>query len=513
MGALPAATRSLLLVAAAEPLGDARLLLRATEHLGGLAAAGSPLARETYLEAISAAVFSGRVHGRAGVAASATAARDLGAALPRSGPSDALLDAIATLLADGPERGVGAIRAALDPFAHEELGGTEATMRWLLLAPVALEAFFHHAWDFSAWDRISARAVRLARDAGALGVLPPLLVYTAGVEGFHGDFAAAARKIDEADAVAAATGNAPFAYASLVVTAWRGEDEPAIAQFDAARARAAERGEASLLAATGYVQGVLYNGLGRYAEALTASRAVIDLDGFNFVGLSLIENVEAAVRCGDLDQAATSVARLDALTRVADTGWARGIQARCRALLSQGEEADHLYRAALEHLSEDGVAAEVARTHLLYGEWLRRQGRRAAARDRLRTAHELFAAMPALAFAERARRELLATGAKVRAPHDATATAQLTPQEAQIAALAADGMTNPAIGAHLFLSPHTVEWHLRKVYSKLDIASRRELPRALSRLGAGAEGLTQEDLQAPSRRAPRAAARSTGRSG
>ncbi|MEL7974627.1 AAA family ATPase [Isoptericola sp. F-RaC21] len=457
------------------------------EAAAGLASAGSPLARETYLEALSAAVFSGRVHGTAGVAAAARAARGLDAQLPGSSPSDALLDAIATLLADGPGPGVGAIRAALVPFAEEELDGPGATTRWLLLAPVAMEAFFHHAWDFSAWDRISARAVRLARDVGALGVLPPALVYTAGVDVFHGDFAGAARKIDEADTIAAATGNAPFAYASLVLTAWRGEEATAVAFFDEALARATEGGEASLLAVTGYVQGVLYNGLAQYDRALAASRTVIDHDGFNFIGLALVEHVEAAVRCGEPEQAAAAFARLDTLIGVADTGWARGLRARCLALLRAGDDADALYRAALDHLSGEGVTAEVARTHLLYGEWLRREGRRAAARQHLRAAHDLFAAMPAAAFAERARRELLASGVRVRARDD-TVASPLTAQEAQIAALAADGMTNPRIGAELFLSPHTVEWHLRKVYTKLGIASRRELSRALASPGAAAGG-------------------------
>jgi len=453
------------------------------EAAAGLAAAGSPLARETYLEAISAAVFSGRVHGPAGVAAAARAARGMDARPPGSSPSDALLDAIATLLDDGPGRGVSAIRAALDPFVQEHLDGTAATTRWLLLAPVAMEAFFHHAWDFAAWERISARAVRLARDIGALSVLAPSLVYTAGVDVFHGDLAAAARKIDEADAIAAATGNAPFAYASLVLTAWRGEEASAADLFADALARATDGGEVSLLAVTGYVQGVLYNGLAQYDRALAASRTVIDHDGFNFVGLALVEHIEAAVRCGEPDQAAAAFTRLESLIGAADSGWAHGLRARCLALLSTGDEADALYRAAIEHLAGDGVTAEVARTRLLYGEWLRREGRRAAAREHLRAAHDLFATMPAVAFAERARRELLATGARVRA-HDATTSEHLTAQEAQIAALAADGMTNPRIGAELFLSPHTVEWHLRKVYTKLGIASRRELSRALGRLGA-----------------------------
>ena len=439
----------------------------------------SALARETYLEAISATVFSGRVHGPSGAVAAASAARELGAATPGSAPSDVLLDAVAMLLSDGPGEGVPALRAALEPFAHEELDGRDATMRWLLLAPVALEAFIHHAWDLNAWDVLSARAVRLARDIGALGVLPPALIYASGVDIHHGDLTRAAGLIDEADAIAAATGNAPHAYAALVHAAWRGVEGPATALIDEARHRATERGEVSLLGVTGYVQGVLFNGLARYDEALAASQTGIDHDGFNFTGLSLVEHIEAAVRCGAPEQAEQSFARLDALTLAADTGWAQGIRARCAALVGAGGEPDALYRSALEHLRRDRVVVEVGRTHLLYGEWLRREGRRSDAREQLRAAHDMFEEMKASAFAERARRELLATGDQVRV-RSVEPAARLTAQEAQIAALAADGMTNPKIGAELFLSPHTVEWHLRKVYVKLGISSRRELPGALA---------------------------------
>jgi DNA-binding CsgD family transcriptional regulator len=443
----------------------------------------SPLARETYLEAISATVFSGRLHGRAGAVAAASAARALGAAAPGSAPSDVLLDAVALLLSDGPATGVPALRTALEPFAHEELDGRDATMRWLLLVPVALEAFIHHAWDLNAWDVLSARAVRLARQVGALGVLPPALIYASGVDIHHGDLTRAASLIDEADAIAIATGNAPHAYAALVRAAWRGVEGPATALIDEARHRATERGEVSLLGVTGYVQGVLYNGLARYEEALAASQSGIDHDGFNFKGLSLVEHIEAAVRCGELDRAEDSFARLDTLVRPTDTGWARGIRARCAALLGRGDDPDGLYRSALEHLRRDRVVVEVGRTHLLYGEWLRREGRRADAREQLRAAHRMFEEMPASAFAERARRELLATGDQVRA-RSAEPAIHLTAQEAQIATLAADGMTNPKIAAELFLSPHTVEWHLRKVYVKLGISSRRELPGALAGIDA-----------------------------
>ncbi|KUL72313.1 MULTISPECIES: LuxR family transcriptional regulator [unclassified Streptomyces] len=453
----------------------APLLLNAAAQF---TAAGSPLARETYLEAISATIFAGRVHGPTGARAAATAARASGAPSSGSKAADALLDGVAALLADGSQTGVPALREALDLLEHEELRTREATVRWLLLAPVALEAFIHWAWDLQAWDTLSSRAVRLARDIGALGTLPPALIYAGGVHIHYGDFAEADRMIDEADAIAAATGHAPHKYATLVLAAWRGEADVAAGIIEEARERAVQRGEVSLLGAMGYIQGVLFNGLARYEEAMEAARTGIEHDGFNFTGLSLVEHVEAATRCGELDQARASSARLTELTRAADSGWARGASARSEALLADGEAADRLYRTAIEEFGRGGVVVEVARTHLLYGEWLRRARHRAQAREHLRTAHDMFDAMPAHAFAERARRELIATGEQVTARETTPANA-LTPQESQVAALAADGMTNARIGAELFISPHTVEWHLRKVYVKLGISSRRALPGVL----------------------------------
>ncbi|MFJ2399351.1 AAA family ATPase [Streptomyces sp. NPDC087843] len=442
-------------------------------------AAGSPLARETYLEAISATIFADRVHGPTGARAAAIAARGSGAPPSGSKAADLLLDGVAALLADGYETGVPALRRALEPLAHEELDTREATMRWLLLAPVALEAFIHYAWDLHAWDTLASRAVRLARDIGALGALPPALIYLGGVHIHYGDFAEAARMIDEADALAAATGHAPHKYATLVLAAWRGEADVAAGIIEEARQSAEQRGEVSLLGAMGYIQGVLFNGLARYEEALEAARTGVEHDGFNFTGLSLVEHVEAATRCGQLDQARASLARLVELTRAADSGWARGASARSQALLADGDEADRLYRTAIEEFGRGGVTVEVARTHLLYGEWLRRSQRRSLAREHLRTAHSMFDGMRAHAFAERARRELLATGEHVRA-RETKPTSALTPQESQVATLAADGMTNARIGAELFISPHTVEWHLRKVYTKLGINSRRALPGTLA---------------------------------
>ncbi|AWW41691.1 helix-turn-helix transcriptional regulator [Streptomyces cadmiisoli] len=444
------------------------------------AAAGLPLARETYLEAISATVFAGRVHGPTGARAAAIAARGSGAPSSGSKAADLLLDGVATLLADGYETGVPALCRALEPLAHEELATREATMRWLLLAPVALEAFIHHAWDLHAWDMLATRAVRLARDIGALGALPPALIYLSGVHIHTGNFAEGARMIEEADAIAAATGHAPHQYATLVLAGWRGDADAAAGIIEGAKASAALRGEVSLLGVTGCIQGVLFNGLGRYDQALAAARSGIEHDGFNFTGLSLVEHIEAATRCGELDEARTSLARLVELTRAADSGWARGASTRSQALLTGDDvKADRLYRTAIDEFGRGRVAVEVARTHLLYGEWLRRARRRSLAREHLRTAHEMFDGMGANAFAERARRELLASGERVRVRETEPASA-LTPQEAQIATLAAGGMTNPQIGAELFISPHTVEWHLRKVYTKLGISSRRALPGALA---------------------------------
>ncbi|WP_217140795.1 LuxR family transcriptional regulator [Streptomyces sp. AC627_RSS907] len=453
----------------------APLLLEAAAQF---TAAGSPLARETYLEAISATIFAGRVHGPTGARAAAIAARGSGAPPSGSKAADLLLDGVAAVLTDGYETGIPALRDALDLLTHEELGTREATVRWLLLAPVALEAFIHYAWDLHAWDTLSSRAVRLARDIGALGALPPALVYAGGVHIHYGDFAEADRMIDEADALSAATGHAPHKYATLVLAAWRGEADVATSIIEEARQQAERQGEVSLLGAMGYIQGVLFNGLARYEEALEAARTGIEHDGFNFTGLSLVEHVEAATRCGELDQARASLARLVELTRAADSGWARGASARSQALLTDGDEADRLYRTAIEEFGRGSVAVEVARTHLLYGEWLRRSHRRTPAREHLRTAHEMFDGMRAHAFAERAGRELLATGGHARVRENKP-TSVLTPQESQVATLAADGMTNAQIGAELFISPHTVEWHLRKVYTKLGINSRRALPGAL----------------------------------
>lgn len=449
----------------------APLLLAAADQF---TACASPLARETYLEAISAAVFAGRVHGPFGARAAAVAARESGAPPSNSAAADLLLDGVAAILTDGHRAGVPVLQRALEPFANEKLTSREATLRWLLLVPIALESFIHHAWDLNAWEILSTRAVRLARDVGAVGVLPPALNYASGVHLRRGDFAAGSRMIDEAEVIAAATGHVPHTFAALVHTAWIGDEATAAPMFQAARAGAAERGEAALVGVIGYVEGIMYNGLAKYDRALAAAGAAAEHDGFSFTAGALIEYIEAASRCGETDGARAALARLVELTSAADTGFALGTRARSQALVAADDVADDLYRRAIEGFAADRVVVDLARTHLLYGEWLRRSRRRALAREQLRTAYDMFEKMGATGFAERTRRELLATGERVRA-RAAGPTADLTPQEAQIAELAAGGMTTPQIGAELFLSPHTVEWHLRKVYAKLGIGSRREL--------------------------------------
>lgn len=454
----------------------APLLLEAARQFDDV---GSPLARATYLEAIGATVFAGRVHGPAGARAAALAALSTSRPTRTDEPADLLLEGVATLLARGHGEGLPVLRRALSPFAQESLVSREATMRWLLLAPVAHETFVHQLWDVAAWDILSTRAVRLAREAGALGVLPVALMFAAGLDLHRGEFTIASGRIDEANAISRATGFATLTYAELVLAAWRGDEPTTLRRIDEGRTAAAQRGEVSLIGVNGYARGVLYNGLARYDLALAGAAEGIEHDGYNFTGWSLAEHIEAAVRCGEGGLAAESLARLAERTRAAGTDWARGIQARSMALLSSGDEAERLYRKALEHLGRDQVTIQVARTHLLYGEWLRRSRKRALARTQLRLAVQLFEAMPAAGFAERARRELGATGEHLRRRNPAAA-AELTPQEARIAELAAAGMTNPQIGVELFLSAHTVEWHLRKVYSKLGIGSRRELPTAVA---------------------------------
>jgi DNA-binding CsgD family transcriptional regulator len=453
----------------------ARLLLEAARRLDPFSPA---LAREAYLEALRAALFAGRLIDGSTVEAVADAARSAPPAGRPPRAIDLLLDGLTTRFTEGYAAGAAPLRRALDAF-WQEGEPTEDDMRWLWLAcPVAPEPVAPDLWDDDTWDRLTGRAVILARDAGALTVLPIALTARAGVHVHAGEFSTAATLVEEADAISAATGNAPLRYTSLLLAAWRGDWTKAMKLIELAIADAAVAGEGRAIGLAEHATAVLHNGLGQYPVALAAARRACEYDDPGFYGWSLVELIEAATRAGARDEAASALHQLEQRTSVAGTSWALGIEARSRALLSDGRDADALYREAIDRLGRTRIVMHVARAQLLYGEWLRREQRRVAAREQLRAAHETFTRSGAEAFAERAGRELAATGEAV--PRRTAETRDhLTAQEAQIARLAAEGHTNPEIGAELFISPRTVEYHLRKVFTKLDITSRRELRGAL----------------------------------
>jgi DNA-binding CsgD family transcriptional regulator len=449
---------------------SAPLLLAAAKRLEPVDAG---LARETYLEALAAGIFAGRLGAAEDLHQAAAAAR----AAPVSGEPprdvDLLLDGLATRYTDGHAAGLAPLRRALDAFVRGPGPGDQG-LRWLFMVwPAA-----HEIWDDEPWDWLTDRPVTLARQAGALTVLPLFLLYRAAVHIYAGEFAAASVLCSEADAIVEATGNTRWQGTWLLLTAWRGQEDAALKMADASIQAATARGEGRAICMAELSRAVLYNGLGRYQDALGAAQRACAYEDFGMVNWPLTELVEAAVRAGRLDVAAVALSRLQERTSAAGTDWALGIQARSRALVDDSGEADTLYREAIERLARTRIAVHRARAQLLYGEWLRRQNRRRDAREQLRPAHEMFSRIGAEAFAERARRELLATGETVHARTAATLYS-LTAQEAQIARLAVDGCTNPEIGAQLFISPRTVEYHLRKVFTKLDIRSRKELGTAL----------------------------------
>ncbi|WP_454786472.1 ATP-binding protein [Mycobacterium antarcticum] len=448
----------------------APMLLTAAKMLEGL---DDALARETYLEAFGAALFTGRLGGRLGVREMAEAARRAprGPQPPRQ--IDLLVDGVARRYTEGYVSGVPALRAALEAFRAVAPGSED--MRWLSLAsPIAQEMVAHELWDGPAWHELASGAVQLARTAGVLSFLPVALVYLAGVRVHAGEFAAAAELIEEADAITTATGYAPVTYASLVLTAWRGDEPRASELIEVAVADATARGEGRVIGLAAYATAVLHNGLGRYQVAMAAAQHACEYEELPFFAWSLPELVEAAVRSDSHVVAVDALRQLEERALAAGTDWSLGVLARSRALLADDGVAEDLYRESIDRLANTRIVIHLARARLLYGEWLRRCNRRVDARTQLHTAHEMLAQMGAEAFAQRARRELQATGEKVR-KRSVHAGDGLTPQEAQIARLTGEGLTNPEIAAQLFISAHTVEWHLRKVFAKLGITSRRQL--------------------------------------
>ena len=445
--------------------GDApALLLRAARRLEPLDIA---LARETYLEAMAAAMFASRLAKEPGASAIAEAALAAPPTARAPRALDLLLDGLATRFTEGYAAGVAPLREALDAFRDVEALSPD-DLRWLWLAC----RLSQDLWDDELWDQLATRGVSVARETGALSLLANMANYRAAFSVYSGAFSAAGALIDEVDAVTEATGLPPLQYASCMLAALRGE----LAQplFDDARKSATERGEGSGLGLLWWLTALVHNGHGDYGEALSAARQGCEHEDVMAYGWALAELVEAAVRAGEADEAAAALERLAERTQASGTDWALGTEAVTRALLAEGEEAEALYREAIERFERSRAVVALARARLLYGEWLRRGNRRTNGREQLRAAHDVFARIGAEGFAERARRELQATGETARKRTQETRD-ELTPQEAQIARLAKDGLSNPEIGAQLFISPRTVQYHLRKVFLKLDITSRNQL--------------------------------------
>jgi DNA-binding CsgD family transcriptional regulator len=459
----------------------ARLLLRAARLFEPLDAA---LARETYLKALAAAMFAGDLGRPGGVLKAAEAAR---AAPPGPDPPravDVLLDALALRFTEGYAAAAVALTRAVELLVSPGSGGTEGR-RWIELIGgrvsriIALEL-----WDFESWRALAARQAQVARDMGALVQLQFALSSLTVHHLLAGEPAAAARLIEEARLVAEATGNPPDMYAAMTLAAWQGREDEASELIEAAALMATERGLGIMVGLAAWARAVLDNGLGRYDAARDAARRAFEHDDVGYGHQVAAELAEAAARTGDVALVQATLDWLSERTQATPTEWALGIEARVRALVSDGQAADGWYRESVERLGRARVQAELARSHLLYGEWLRRQGRRTDAREQLRAAFEMLDAMGMQAFAERARRELKATGETARkrtAPPAGTAGAgePLTAQEAQVARLARDGLSNPEIGARLFISARTVAYHLSKVFTKLDISSRSQLYRVL----------------------------------
>ena len=442
------------------------LLLKAAKRLEPL---DLEPARETYLSAWMAALFAGRLAGGGDLLEVSRAARALPQARsPR--PVDLVLDGLALLVTAGPAAAAPALRQAASVFAGAGITAEEG-LRWGWAAQGTASA----VWDDDAWRAMLIRDVGLARDAGALDRLPILLGALGTNAAWSGDFATAASLIVEADAVREATGSGAAPLAAMLLASLRGNQAEAVALIETTIAKAEAGGQGFAVTYANWAAAILHNGLGRYGEALAAAeRASEDTPGLHSSMWALPELIEAAARCGNRHVAGEALARLAEITQAGGTDVALGIEARSRALVSDSALGEGWYREAIDRLGRTKLRPELARAHLVYGEWLRRENRRVDAREQLRTAHEMLDSMRMAGFAGRARHELQATGERPRRRTPQTVGA-LTAQEAHIARLARDGRTNSEIGAHLYLSARTVEWHLRKVFTKLGITSRREL--------------------------------------
>jgi len=445
------------------------LLLKAARQLEAFDA---ELARETYLAAWNAAATAGHLGGREILVEICRSAQALPPPIGSPRPHDLLLDGVALVVTDGHAAASPTLQRAAHALAEMP---PEDGLRWGMM-DLAASAL---VWDFEGMLAISTTQVQLARDAGALYPLPGVLHMLGLARAWMGDFAGAIAAEAEAENVAGATGYRIAPYTLVRLRALQGREVEAADAIATAIRHAEAQGQGLSAIYAEWASAVLNNGLARYEDATCAARRATShaIEPWHAMW-ALPELVEAAARAGDVELAVDALERLTATTQPAGNDLALGIEARCRALVSVGAAADRLYLEAIDRLERTRLRPELARAHQLYGEWLRREGRRLEAREQLRTAHDMLAAIGMEAFAERARRELLATGEKVR-ERSVNTRDQLTPQEEQIARLARDGLSNPEIGAHLFISPRTVEWHLHKVFAKLGINSRRALPAAL----------------------------------
>ena len=445
------------------------LLLNAAK---GLETFDAAFARDTYLDAWAAAHFVGRLGpGGSRLLEVSRAARS--APRPNGPPraSDLLLDSLATVVTEGAAAAGPLLGEATRTFSDDQFW-SEAGLRWggLTVLPTYV------LWDEESAQMICEGQIRTHRDSGALALLPLDLETFCVLAARCGDFAGATAAITEAEVVREATAAGVVPWGTMVLAVLRGREAEATVLIESARNVAAALRQGIVLQLADWMDAILCNSLGRYQEAVTAAQRASSDDPADVImsPLATAELLEAATRTGDTALARVALDRMLAATEFSPTDSAQGIAARSRALVAEGAEAEDQYLAAIDHLSRSRLRPDLARTHLLYGEWLRREGRRSDAREQLRVAHEMMTEIGMEAFAERASRELAATGETARKRTDET-RGDLTPQEAQIARLAADGLTNPQIGAQLFLSPRTVEWHLRHTYSKLGISSRREL--------------------------------------
>ena len=456
--------------------GDAgRLLLGAARRLHP---ADAGMARAAYLDALVAAIWANDM-ASPDVREAAEAARSAppGPVPPRA--IDVLLDAVALRMTNGYAAAAPALTRALGMFLALDASSGESR-RWLWLAGGRIgQIIAMELWDFDSWRALAAGQVRFARDTGALMHLAFALNYLARTHILAGELAAAARLVEEDHLIAEAAGHPPIADTAMMLAAWRGREREAAELIEAISREATASGAARLESLAAYASSVLYNGLGHSAAAYDAARRAFEREPMGYGSHIVPELAEAAARTGDVQLLETALEWLSERARVTPTDWVLGIEARVRALLSDGEPAERCYLESIERLSRTRVRAQLARGYLLYGEWLRRERRRGEAREPLRTAHEMLDAMGIAAFADRAARELLATGETARKRTVETAV-ELTAQEAQVARLARDGLSNPQIGARLFISARTVQYHLGKVFTKLGITARAQLSRALT---------------------------------